>query len=67
MVCLIYYLTTGTDEAAIINVLSHRSNKQRQDIKQRFKLMYGKVCIVVLCDGSAFSDSCLDCNLIIST
>jgi len=35
--------TTGTDEAAIINVLSHRSNEQRQAIKQRFKLMFGKV------------------------
>ncbi|XP_065887188.1 annexin A4-like [Dysidea avara] len=32
----------GTDEAAIINVLSHRSNQQRQVIKQRFKLMFGK-------------------------
>ena len=31
------------DEAAIINLLSRRSNEQRQAIKQRFKLMFGKV------------------------
>ena len=33
----------GTDEAAIINLLTKRSNDQRQQIRQRFKLMYGKV------------------------
>jgi hypothetical protein len=32
----------GTDEKAIIDVLSARSNLQRQDIKNRFKTMYGK-------------------------
>lgn len=32
----------GTDEKAIIEVLSHRSNDQRQQIKNMFKTMYGK-------------------------
>jgi annexin A7/11 len=32
----------GTDEAAIINILCNRSNEQRQQIKGRFKLMFGK-------------------------
>ncbi len=34
---------TGTDEAAIINLIIHRDNVQRQQIRQKFKLMYGKV------------------------
>jgi len=32
----------GTDEATIINLLVTRNNSQRQDIRKRFKLMYGK-------------------------
>ncbi|XP_064389782.1 annexin A4-like [Halichondria panicea] len=32
----------GTDEAAIINLLVARTNAQRQQIRQKFKLMYGK-------------------------
>jgi hypothetical protein len=32
----------GTDEKAIIDVLSRRSNEQRQQIKNLFKTMYGK-------------------------
>lgn len=32
----------GTDEKAIIDVLSHRSNDQRQKIKNMFKTMFGK-------------------------
>lgn len=33
----------GTDEKAIINVLTNRTNAQRQDIAHQFKAMYGKV------------------------
>jgi hypothetical protein len=33
----------GTDEKAIINVLAYRSNQQRQDVKNKFKALYGKV------------------------
>lgn len=32
----------GTDEKAIINVLGYRSNQQRQEVKQKFKALYGK-------------------------
>lgn len=33
----------GTDEDAIIEVLTKRSNQQRRQIASRFKTMYGKV------------------------
>ena len=34
---------SGTDEKAIINLLSQRSNAQRLEIKKKFKAMFGRV------------------------
>lgn len=36
-------LSTGTDEQAIIEVLTKRSNMQRQEIAKSFKAQFGKV------------------------
>lgn len=51
----------GTDEAAIINLIVSRSNSQRQLIRQRFKLMYGKDLINEL--KSELSGNLEDCLL----
>ena len=42
------HLFVGTDEKAIISVVAHRSNAQRQEIKVKFKALYGKVRSEVL-------------------
>ena len=51
-VCIIYgvymYMFAGTDEKAIINVVAYRSNEQRQQIKIKFKSLYGKVTHLLL-------------------
>lgn len=33
----------GTDEDAVIEIITKRSNEQRRQIATRFKTMYGKV------------------------
>lgn len=40
---LILYTPTGTNEQAIIDVLTKRSNVQRQQIAKSFKAQFGKV------------------------
>lgn len=35
----------GTDEKAIINILTKRTNIQRQQIAMQFKTLFGKVSI----------------------
>lgn len=34
---------TGTDEVAIIKVLASNSSEQRQKIKEKYRILYGKV------------------------
>ena len=41
--CVHPALLAGTNEKAIISVVAYRSNSQRQQIKEKFKSMYGKV------------------------
>ena len=39
-----HVLVAGTDEEAIIRVLSGHSNRQRQVIKDTYKTSFGRVC-----------------------
>ena len=43
----LYTCILGTDEEAIVAVLSKRTNTQRQEIKTMFKTMYGKVHVTL--------------------
>lgn len=36
----------GTDEATIIDIITHRSNAQRQQIRQTFKSHFGRVRVL---------------------
>ncbi|KAL8596935.1 hypothetical protein ACOMHN_027881 [Nucella lapillus] len=38
----------GTNENHIIQVLSGHNNKQRQEIKQMYKVAFGRVCIIMV-------------------
>lgn len=51
----------GTDEAAIINIVAHRSNKQRQELKKVYAQMWGKELIECLKSelGGHFEDAIL--------
>lgn len=35
----------GTDENVIVEVIGTHTNEQRQEIKDKYKTMYGKVCL----------------------
>jgi len=51
----------GTDEAKIINIVAHRSNAQRQELKKTFAQMFGKDLIKELKSelGGHFEDAVL--------
>lgn len=35
----------GTEENVIVEVIGSHTNEQRQEIKDKYKTMYGKVCV----------------------
>ncbi len=40
---MIYCYFSGTDEDTIIDIVAHRTNAQRQEIRQTFKSILGRV------------------------
>ena len=53
--CVHPALLAGTNEKAIISVVAYRSNSQRQQIKEKFKSMYGKVGQMELSNCTQFT------------
>ena len=48
-------LFLGTDERAIVECISRRTNKQRQEILVMFKTLYGKVSVIELDKNDGFT------------
>lgn len=40
---LLFFLTSGTDEETVLNILTTRNNAQRQEIASAFKTLFGRV------------------------
>ena len=47
MIIHYHYYITGTDEKTIVSIIGNRSNEQRQQLKLKFKSLYGRVSVRV--------------------